>query len=333
MKSKNLIILVAVLGILVIIYLIQSLTTSRKSVSESVVNIYPDFNSSSVSYIQAFKQLYPDSGLYFAKKDGLWVITSYYGAPARQTDIDKLLEDIKKLQGEVRSTNEGLFSDYDIGDDQALYLEFLGPDSTVIADILIGKGVPEASSSSFIRKAGSDTVYMANQNFLSRFAVWNADPGKRLTEKRWAELKMADFDKEKVNQIALKDNKKDYRFERQAELVKEDTTETTKYTWKQVEPAKNALDSKKIDDILNRLSNLRGSEIVGNEIQEPYGLENPKYSATVSDSAGQVYAYYFGAETDTTGNNFYAAVAGKPFVYKIAKSNFEALFVNPFKKD
>ena len=335
MKSKNLVILVAVLGVLVIIYLVQSLTTSKKTVSESLTTVYPDFNQSSVSYIKAFKQEYPDSGLYFAKKDGQWVITSYFNAPARQTEVDKLLDDVKKLQGEIRSTNEGLFSDYDISDDQALHLEFLGPDSSVLANILVGKGVPEASSSSFLRKAGSDTVYMADQNFLSRFAVWNADPAKKLTEKRWAELKMADFDKAKVNQIALKDNKKEYAFEKQEEMVKgdDDTTQTTKTVWKQTKPSKNPLDEKKIEDILTRISNLRGSDIVSTTVDKEHGLLSPKYSASVVDSDGQAFTYYFGAQADTSGNNYYAMIEGKPFVYKVAKYNFESIFVNPFKKD
>ena len=158
MRSKNLVTLAIVLGILIIIYLVQTLGTDKKSISESLVNIYPDFSSSSVSYIKVFKQDYPDSGLSFAKKDGQWLISSYFNAPAKVTDIDKLLDDVNKLQGEIRSTKPELFPDYEIADDAALHLEFMGPDSTDLAYLLIGKGVPQASQAGFARKNGSDTV-------------------------------------------------------------------------------------------------------------------------------------------------------------------------------
>ena len=334
MKNKNLIMLAGILGILIIIYLVQQLNTGRKSVSESMIEILPDFNSSSVAGIKVYKQNFPDSGLSFTKKDGAWIISSYFGAPAKESEMEKLLTDINALQGEIRSVNPDLFADYEIADDVALHLEFNSSDDSEIAHLLIGKGVPQASRASFVRKFNTDTVYKANENFLSRFAVWNAEPSKKMPAKRWAELKMANFDKEKAGKIELKLKKKNYLFEKQQEIVKEDTIETTKDVWKQVKPSKGKkLDEKAITGILNQISNFRGSEILGDDVLKEHRLTKPSYIANVITEDGVKSSFIFGAETDTTGNARYAMIEGKPYIYKVAKYGFESVFVKPFEKE
>jgi len=332
MRSKNLFTLAIVLGVLIVIYLVQTLGTDKKSVSESLVDIYPDFSSSSVSYIKVFKQDYPDSGLSFAKKDGKWLVNSYFNAPAKVTEIDKLFDDVKRLQGEIRSIKPELFSDYEIGDDVALHMEFMGPDSTDLAYFLIGKGVPQASKASFARKNGSDTVYMANVNFLSRFAAWNAEPAKRMPGKRWVELKMAEIDKEKVNSFEIKIKKKNYLFEKKEE-ISEDTLETTKFVWRQVKPGGDKLTEDQITGVLNRLANLRANEIIGNEVLPEYKLSKPDYVLSITSDDGLITSIDFGGEADTTGNMRYTMVEGQPYIYTISKYNFESVFVTPFKKD
>ncbi len=332
MKSKNMIILVVVLAVLVVIYLAQNMGSDKMTVSESLLDLYPDFNSSSVTAIKAYKQDYPDSGLMFVKQDNNWLVESYYNAPAKVSEIEKLFTDIDNLQGEIRSLNQDLFSDYDIEDAKALHVEFLGSDNSEIAHILFGKGVPQASRSSFLRNYGQDTVYMGSENFISRFAAWNADPAKRLPAKRWVEMKLADFDKESSKQIELVKGKTKYLFEKQEQSVMEDTVETTKEVWVQVKPSKDKLDEMKIDGILSRIGALRAMEIVSGEILPDQGLVDPKYIAGVTLKDGATQVFSFGAETDTTSSAYYVKVEGRPLVYKVAKFNFEAIFDQPFEK-
>ena len=333
MKSRNLILIIAILIVLIAIYLIQNLTSSRKTISESLSEIFPDFNTSNVASIMIYKQGYQDSGLVFAKKDGRWVIGSYYDSPAKESDIDKILQDIKSLKGEIRSARAELFGDYEISDSLALHIDFLGPDSSLLAGILVGKGVPQAARLSFVRKLDNDTVYMATENLVSRFAVWNAEPWKRLPEKRWLELKMVDEPKEQIKTIEIKADRKDYRFARE-DKISDDTLQTKTTFWTQIEPTKGmVLDDKAIQDILNRISSLRGTEIVGVEALPEYGLQNARYRSGFTTDDGRAAAFIFGAESDTTSGARYAMVDGQPYIYKVAKFNFESLFVNPFKKE
>jgi len=333
MKTRNFTILLAVLAVLIVIYAIQQISTDKKSVSESQIDIFPDFNSSSVSQIKVFKQDYPDSGLSFAKKDGIWLVTSYFDAPAKENDIDKLLTDINTLQGEIRSVNADLHDDFEIADNVALHLEFSGPDSAIFAHLLVGKGVPQASKSSFVRKHNTDTVYKANENFLSRFAVWNAEPSKKMPGKRWADMKMTDVDKNTVKAIEIKANRKSYSFEKVEEPPK-DTISAPTFVWKQIKPKKGKiLEDKDIQTILNRLTKLSANEIVGNEILSEHGLTKPKYTASFTAEDGQATKINFGAVADTTSKARYVNVEGKPFIYKAAKYNYKSIFVNPFKKE
>ena len=70
MKNKNFAIMVGVLVVLIVIFLFQQLNTDKKSISESLIDIFPDLNAASISAIKVYKQDYPDSGLSFVKKDG-----------------------------------------------------------------------------------------------------------------------------------------------------------------------------------------------------------------------------------------------------------------------
>ena len=64
-----------------------------------------------------------------------------------------------------------------------------------------------------------------------------------------------------------------------------------------------------------------------------YGLKNARYRAGFTTDDGKAAAFIFGAESDTTSGARYAVIDGQPHIYKVAKYNFESLFVNPFKKE
>ena len=174
---------------------------------------------------------------------------------------------------------------------------------------------------------------MANVNFLSRFAVWNAEPAKRMPGKRWTELKMTEIDKEKISSFEIKAKKKDYLFEKKEE-ISEDTLEAINYVWQQVKPGSgDKLKEDQITGILGRLANLRANEIIGNEVLPEYRLSKADYVVSITTDDGLMTSIDFGAEVDTTGNMRYTMVEGKAYIYTIAKYNFESIFVTPFKKD
>ncbi len=332
MKKKNFAILLVVLGILVVIYIIQQLSPGKKTIAETMVKLFPGFEPSDVSLISVYKEQYPDSGIAFARKDTGWIVTSYHDAPGKKTDIEKIMIDAKNLRGEVRSTNPSLLGDFGLADSEALHLKLMKQDSSVVLHFLAGKGIPDAPRSSFIRRAGSDTVYKADENFISRFAMWNAEPWRKIQVNRWIELKMFDFPLDSVIAFDLVVKGKTDRFMKE-KLAVEDTAAPPKFSWKQIESGLGKkLEESEISNILNRLTNMRAIDLTSGDSLRAAGLEKPAARAVLTVANWGSVEISFGAMADTLQKTRYAAVSGNPFVYKVSDSMYESIFVTPFKK-
>jgi hypothetical protein len=335
MKNKSFVLLIAVLVVLVLTYVIQQFSTGHKTISETLVKLFPDVDSASVAYIRVYKADYPDSGIGFAKKDTGWIVSSYYGGPGKKAEIEKIIGDVVNLTGEVRSSDQALLGDFGLGDKEALHFEFYKSDSTLMRHFLAGKGLANAARSSFVRNFNDNTVYKANENLISRFAMWDAPANKRITVDRWLDLKMANIVADSVKAFNLNVKGKAYSFIKETEMST-DTLTPAKSNWKQVEPTKGKiLESKDILDILNRLGRLRGSDILRSDNLASLGLDKPTESANLVLEDGRKFGFVFGAMADTTKAR-YAVMEGNPFIYKVAGSICESIFENPFnppKKD
>lgn len=332
MKNKNFAILLAVLGILVIIYIVQQVSSGKKTIAESVIKLFPGFDPADVALISVYKEQYPDSGIAFARKDTGWIVTSYHNAPGKKSDIEKIMTDVKGLGGEIRSTNPSLFGDFGLADNEALHLKFMKQDSTVLLHFLAGKGIAESPRSSFLRRFGSDTVYKADENFISRFAMWNAEPWRKIQVNRWLELKMTELPLDSVISCDLVVKGKTNRFVKETQIV-EDTTAPPKSSWKQVESGfGKKIAEGDISGILSRLANMRAFDLTSGEIMESAGLQKPEAKAFLTTTNSGIIEISFGAMADTTQKTRYAMVSGKPFIYKVSDSIYESVFVTPFKK-
>lgn len=331
MKNKNFLILIAVLAVLVIIYVVQQFATGKKSLSETEQIIYPGLDSTAVKYVKVFKRDYPDSGAVFARQDTGWIVTSHFNAPAKSADIWKLISDIKALTGEVRSSSSELLSEFDLTDSLALNIILLDESSSVIAHMLVGKGLAGSGRSSFIRKNGDNTVYKANENFLSRFSLWDAKPYTRIPISRIVDLKMASIAVDSMRSLQLMTKGKAYLFERQQQSDGDSTT-PPQYSWVQIEPTKGkVLEDRDISGIANRLCSMSGTDLFGSDNPAAFGLGKPQYQANVMFKGGGKISFIFGAIADTVSKTHYAVVDTKPFIYKVSDPVVQGLFENPFK--
>jgi hypothetical protein len=186
MNKKIMYMMLIVLALLLVIsYALKSLD-SPDGAPESLSALKIEFDPDSVAGIDVYKQEYPDSGLHFVKVDTLWVITNEYNAPAKQADIASLLKDLQEAGGQVRGESADLYDDFEISDDKALQIELFGSAGAKLLHLYVGKG--GSGRECFVRLAGSPTVYLADNNFISRFAAWNSPPEKKLPADRWLEL-------------------------------------------------------------------------------------------------------------------------------------------------
>jgi hypothetical protein len=330
MNKRIIYALLAVLVVLVLVsYALKNLNRATSS-PESLNEIQVDFDPDMVTRIDVYKKAYPDSGLHFAKLESVWVVANEFDSPAKEEDIEKLLTDLKEVRGSIRAETADLYDDFEIGDDQALQIELLSADSSKLLHIYVGKG--SGGRECFVRLAGSPTVYLVDNNFISRFAAWNAAPEKKLPANRWLELGLCDIDRNAVTSFKITSGENVYEFA-QLEEASDDTLTLPTKVWKQIAPDKGKkLEESKIKSLSSSLASLRATGVVDPSKRDEYGLDKPKYTLWAADDSANTTQIDFG---DKTGENDdrYASVEGRDTVYLVNKSTFERFFVKPFETD
>ncbi len=330
MSNKTMTILLAAFVLLVGIFIIQKYVTQPSKKAASLSELKLQFDPQAVQRIQVFKQDFPDSGIYFARRDTGWVVENEYNTAAKKEEVQKLLDDLLKVTGSVRGESEDLYSDFEIDNRNALQVKFLGADNSELLRLFVGKGGPDGHTC-FMRLPDSPVVYLANENFISRFAAWAAPPEKRLPTDRWMNLKISPVASQALAAFRLRTPKAEYEFSQITEPAIDTTMPPTK-TWKQVSPTKGMiLDENKIRGLQSAVANLNAQGVGNPNGAMAFGLDKPSYTVTVSDTLGYSGTMLFSDKIDTLEQR-YVMVQGQPTMYRINKGNFERIFVTPFEK-
>lgn len=329
MNKKTIYALLAILvALMVISYALKGLDRATSS-PESLNELRIEFDPDQVARIDVYKQDYPDSGLHFAKHESGWVIINAYGSPAKEEDIEKLITDLREASGSIRGESADLYEDFDITDDKALQIELFGSDGSKLVHLYVGKG--SGGRDCFMRLAGLPVVYMADENFISRFAAWDAPPEKKLPTDRWLQLTLCDIDRDAMTSFKINKGKTAYEFAL-IEEPSEDTLTPPIRAWRQMSPQKGIkLEESKIKSLSSSLAGLRAVDVVDPSEKSKYGLDKPKYVIRAGDDQENTAEIFFGNKIDDSEDR-YAAVRGRESVYKVSKSTFERFFVQPFEK-
>lgn len=329
MNKKIIYSMLIVLVFLLIISFALKNVGSPTSEPESFSALEIKFDPDSVTKIDVFKQDYPDSGLHFVKLDTSWVVSNAFDAPAKQSDIDKLLTDLDDVSGQVRSKSADLYNEYDISDEKALQIELYNAAGSKVVHVYVGKG--GTGQECFVRLAGSPVVYLADNNFISRFAAWNAPPEKRLPTDRWVDLALCDIPRDQIKSFKIKKGKTEYDFALIEEPL-EDSLAQPQEVWTQVSPKKGLkLEESKIKRLHSGIAALRASGVVNPDLANDPKLKNPAYSLWIADGDGNMTQIYFGKTYDDAEDR-YAVVEGKNVVYTVPKNTFNRIFEDQFKK-
>lgn len=328
-KKAIYVLLIVMVALIVISYALKGLNRAT-STPESLNELRIEFDPGEVTRIDVYKQDYPDSGLHFAKHESGWIVVNAYSTPAKEEDIEKLITELREASGSVRGESADLYEDFDITDDKALQIELFGSDGSNLLHLYVGKGA--GGRDCFMRQAGLPVVYLADENFISRFAAWNAPPEKKLPTDRWLQLTMCDIDGNAMTSFKINKGKTAYEFA----LVEEpsgDTLTPPIKAWKQISPKKGIkLEESKIKSLSFSLAGLRAVDVVDPSEKNKYGLDKSGYVIRAGDDQENTAEIYFGSEIDD-GEDRYAVVTGRESVYKVDKSTFERFFVQPFETD
>ena len=339
MKKKTLYTLLGALLVLVIIYLIQLRTHTTVSVKESTVQILPDFSPNAVAKIAAYQDTAAEKRLVLEKSHGRWVVKSNFNAKAQENQVEKLLETLKGMRGQLRSTKEELLSDFEIGEEETFHLVLYDEEGTELNHLLVGKKGPDWKSS-FVRRSGESNVYLVNENLLTQFGVYG-EGERELDFNRWTDLKVFDFTEKELTRMAINTPKRKRVFEKREETpgISEDTTEvqtpmlpTIEYEWVQTLPNYESLEERKITNLARALANLRASEVVDPTQVGKYGLSKPYYTVELTLEEGRSLVFSVGELSDKKAESRYCRSSESDLVYIIPKFQFENIFERPFSK-
>lgn len=331
MNKKMIYILAGLFIALLVISYVQKSFDRATGSPETLNELSLIFDSEIVSRIDVFKQDYPDSGLHFVKGETGWLVANEYNSPAKETDIQKLIDDLRAIGGSVRGESADLYEDFEISDQKALQIEFYDIDDNKLLHLYVGKG-GGTGRECFIRIAGSPVTYLANENFISRFAAWNAQPEKKLPTDRWLELKLCDIERNDVSSFEIVKGKKHYVFANVDEAP-EDTLAPPAKVWKQILPDKGLkLEESKIRSLSSSIAGLRASGVIDPINKGKFGLNKPKNILRVGDITGKEVEISVSDPVNDEKER-HVTVKGRDALYKIDKNTFERFFVKPFEAE
>ncbi len=336
MKSKQLLILGIVLAVLVLVVVAVKAVRSGPRTGIEEARLVEDFELAYAGYIEFFHGAKPARKVVLAKKGEVWIAPSKFGARADEKRITSLLGDLQGLAGETRAEDPSLFGEFGITDEQAIHLVVRDTGGSEITHLLIGKG-GTSWRNTFVRRAGSSKVVLADAGLLSRLGISRPEKGDMtgIENELWLDLALLPgLDVAKIAAFELRSPGAELTFERGG-APKENTKVSEATEWKVATahvPYK--ADNKGIGDLLNSLASRRADDVASPDREEHYGFKEEECVATLTFDEGSVKKIVVGGrlENDDQGRRYLKVVdpgdtspgAGLPYI--VAKYVVERLF-------
>lgn len=357
MKAKNLIPLVLVLAILVGVAVYKKTSEKTPGIIEQtgLVALLPEgLSKGDIAKLELYTGGLDEEEnrlrlAYDADKDQ-WRVSSHFNAPVKHDVIDKYLEDLVDLKGELRERNapEEAIEEYDLTDDEAFHvLGFKQDASEPLFHILVGKA--PAYRAVFLRQEGSRDVFVESVNLKQQAGIYgnasdeNAEP-KAPEATMWLDKKILELDTGKITKVDVSLPDKSLVFEKR-EKIKPDKEEKGKegegegegeekeeetepeFEWVLASGGPGtAAKPNKIEALIKKFEALNGDDIVDPAQKAEWGLESPAYTCVIS-MEGQDDVRLEAGRPDKAGKGYIrVATAPEEFIYSVSKYTFEQIF-------
>jgi hypothetical protein len=311
-NNRNLIILAVIVVVLGALYALSSQRRPSLDASGGFTDLVE--GTLSTDEVRRIEVRRGDGGFTMVNADAGWVIEDHFGAPANLNKIRTLLGNLESVSGELRSDEASVLPSYALDDSSAYRLRI---DDQV--DLLIGK---RAGTGCFVRKGGSNRVYVADHNFLSDFGVWGDDrPGPEVSA--WVDLVAFEVDREAVTRIEIQG---DERVTLDRELIVAGETGDEEQA-----PAGSPGDNyewringdfvgsrSRGDAVLSSLVSVRARDVMARgEAPEGSGLDDPsRITLTLEGGTGQRTLLFGSAVADMQGQVWFR-VEGEELVWAV----------------
>jgi hypothetical protein len=341
------------LGILAVVLVavgLLSLLTGRARYSTAegggFVDLLPDFDRAQVQTVKAWLGSAPDQPVELTRAGDGWVVSSRWGWTAKEDLVKRLLDDLENLRGEKRASSAEVLDDFQADDSLGLHIVASGAGGGELLHLIAGK--TSVRGGGFLRRAGSEDVFLAQAPLRSSFGVFGDEP-KAPDAKRWIELRVQQADRQDVDRIVIHGEGGDIVLEKEFEMVAAEpepaaadsaaadsaSTETAgdepaemvpnraEWTWKP--DGAGEFDKGKADNILSTLCSLYAFDVADPDSLTAYGLDSPSRSAEVHFESGESVTVQFGNVTEDEKRVYFRiAPDGKPA--EIYTSTVDRLF-------
>ncbi len=297
-------------------------------------------DSTQVQSIKAWLGGKPDSAVVLERAGDGWQVASRWGWTAKTDLVKQLLRDLSDLTGEVRSSDPKVLADYEIDDEKGLHVVAAGSGGSEIFHLVGGKTA--AAGGAFVRREGSNAVFVTRSSLRSSFGVWG-EPPRVPDPKRWLDLEIQRVERNDVDRVILTAGGVSTVFEKEfamtvpppVEPAAGDTAnapspepavpaiDRTNWTWKK--DARGELDKNKVDGILGTLCSLYAAEISDPASLDQYGFGEGAKVAELVLQDGTTKRVEFGSDTADEKRVYFRAAGGLPA--EIYKSTVDRIFL------
>lgn len=288
MSAKRLLPLVALLIILVGLAVVLKRQPAPPSLTEEagLVRLAPlSLSAESISGFDLYRGAQPQEVVRVRKRDGAWILSSHFDAPAETKALQELFTHLSTLSGELRADAAESLSAFQLDDAQALHL-LLYTDSpdTPAAHLLVGKG---SGQNGFMRRAGETRVYYVDLNLRTRAGLRGDNATESLSAKAWADLQPLDVPQDTVTAIALQTPTHNLRLVRQVATSspQPDAAQTAPTTppWTLAAPEMSyAVKQDAVTRLVSAWSTLKADDVADPAKAAQYGFDTPAARATLT---------------------------------------------------
>lgn len=356
MKPKQLLLLAVILAVFVGLVAYQKSKSQPASIEEqySLKTLLPDgLDKAEIAKIEMYAGAKPEEKLVLERDSSgeKWKLTSRWGAPVAKDKIEKFLTTLSELQGEFRATvsGDGL-KEYSLDDAGGFHVFGFAAGATEPSFHLINGKSPDFGLA-FVRSADSDDVFQINVSLRREAGIYTLEMGDAPEPDVWLDKTVFETPSEKIKAVTLAYPDKEIQFElreKPAEAAKpeEAAPADAPAADKPAEDAAKPADAPKTFEwavakggpgtefntnsganLARRLSRINATGIEDPAKKAEYGLDAPKYRATVTIE-GETAPVIIEAGRPAGDTYAYLRVAGREgdLIYKISAFDFEQIF-------
>jgi len=274
-----------------------------------------------------------DQAVHVAKKDGRWVVESRFGAEADESKVTGLLDQIKDLRGERRSSSKEVLDQYGLEDESVLHLVLLNPQGEEVRRLFLGKRGSDWNQT-FVRRQDSNDVYLVRENLRSPFGLYGETNDQAPENKPWLNLTVMKAPKEDLTRIEVGSPYRRLILELQEEKAPSpsgatDAPPIVNKKWVVAEPAGiGAPKESGINRLTGAFASVNASDVVDRGGLEKYGLDSPDSVCTVVTQAGEIHRLFVGNPVPGGGGAHYVRLDDGDLVYKMDRWKLDAFFLN-----